>query len=415
MAKYALPFEEILQLVLSCLTGSFPKTFNKLQFNLQDSPMPRKAKNIKDLNKLNKLGAQYNLYLGILERLEVEDVGSRERISRTAETFKRKNRLVGQRIRKSGRIPNIRFMSMQQKAIDFLSFGLTADYRSLESLISEVVEVVEYKDILGSSEVSRQVNKLISAKRDVVSSSGINAVDNFKYIFDILNFGSNQVETPTGDVFSSRGNLRNLFAENERLSNLVDSLTQNNERLRENFNNRDKELNELRNLIFSRDKELDELRKRAAQVGQPESEFPEVISRKENEYRKLEAKFRQRQGDLDSITLQAQAMSEQIRKLLQEKEDLKQQLNELITDRFAEAGLGKSNQSLNGKFIGNIGNPQTKYHFSPNCPDWWALVGQYLYGKGVGDKRIISSESPNFFEIKGLDPCIKCSTDMGIQ
>lgn len=415
MAKYSLPFGEITQLILSCLTRSFPKTFNKLQFNLQDSPMPRKAKDTKDLNKLNKLGAQYNLYLGILERLEVEDPDSRERISKTAEIFKRKNRSVGQKIRKTGRIRNIQFIRMQQKAIDFLSFGLTADYRSLESLISEVVEVVEYKDTLGFSEVSRQVNKLISTKRDAVSSSGINTIDNFKYIFDILNSGLTQSETPASDVFSSRTDPRSLFAENERLSNLVDSLTQNNNKLRRDLEDRDKELSELRNMIFSQKKELDGLRERADQVGQAENEFSRAISRKEKEYKNLEDKFRQKQGDLDQITLQAQAMSEQIRKLLQEKEDLKQQLNELVTDRFAGAGLGKSNQSLNGKFIGNIGNPQTKYHFSSNCPDWWALMGQYLYGKGLGDKRIVSSDSPSCFERNGLNPCIKCSTDTGVQ
>lgn len=413
MARYALPFEEILKILFGCFTGRFATTFNRLQYNLQDSSIPRKAKDKNDLYQLNILGSQSLLYLGILERLNIKDTDSRERISGTALILKGKNKSIYQKIKKSGQARNIHFANIQQKAVDFLSFGLTADYRALDYLISEIAETLDYRDVLGTDEVYRQVNQLISIKRDVFSPSGINTLDKFQDIFNLLISNTNQSEIPKRRDSSTIKRLEELFTEKEELANSVAHFEQENKVLKENIEHLNKELTDLRNLMSSQRKKLEELKGKADQTSQSDDGLSRIISRKEQEYRNLEDRFRRNQGELTDLNLQTQAMAEQIQRLLQEREGLKQQLNDLVTDRFSGAGLGKSSRSLNGRFIGNISNPQRRYHFSSNCPDWWALVGQYLHGKGLGDKRIISSESPNTFERKGLNACIKCSTDTG--
>ena len=105
------------------------------------------------------------------------------------------------------------------------------------------------------------------------------------------------------------------------------------------------------------------------------------------------------QSQQETEKIRLQQISEDNRRKQREIEQLKEQIYKQSQEKP---------RKLPGRYIGNLSNKKSKYHFNESCSDWKSLALEYMmYDDETRDIRC--SNSPQIFKNAGLEECSNCN------
>ena len=426
-AYHALPIGQVIKLIISCFTGHFSQKLNHLQKNLQNSEVTLQSDSAHKARRLYNLNVKSQLYVGILERLNVESRESRERIAHTIEALEFKRSEISNELDPIKPLKYQRLDKFQQELISILASDVEKGYKSIGRIVYSLSRTLEFSNSTTAVEelLDRLSTEVAINSRSVDPATLLIIRQLEELLRNSLIWG---IDT---DQRQLRLSLNDSLSERDSLAATVDNLSQINQSL------------------------LQAIREKAEEIAQLEGEIPELqlnSSILQNTVDRLERINNAKQSRIDKLSrvitesndknrdLQAQIetfneyvkqasqeiasqkhrinqLVAQLNQLRNDKEqyeaesmNLRKQLNELSEKLFAVANLPtERRRNLFGNYIGNVKKTNTKYHFNPNCYVWWSLVGQYFYSNDKQSNNIRSSSNPEIFMRAGLEDCDICS------
>ena len=171
------------------------------------------------------------------------------------------------------------------------------------------------------------------------------------------------------------------------------------------------EFNKLLKERYAKQQELEEYSKNQREFKQKISELKAEILELQTKIRQYIQSDRTKQSKINKLNSNLNKLKKQKEYWTEKKNQLLQKLdqqNNRITQ--LEKKLEKYSQIriLEGKYIGNISNRNSKYHFNKRCNHWKMLVGEYVL-KLDDSREISSSISSDIFVREGLGKCEVCA------
>lgn len=131
--------------------------------------------------------------------------------------------------------------------------------------------------------------------------------------------------------------------------------------------------------------------------------YSESGQNKQSEINALSLKLTQANEWLKELQAQKKALGDQIKRLNQDARQNKASIDNLTSQlaRYSEVRM------LEGEYIGNLSDRNSKYHFDNKCAHWKMLVGEYVLRLDMS-REIVSKNTSAFF-IGKLARCDKCA------
>lgn len=391
--NFPFPFRQALDLVGSCFRGKVGSKINSLQKQLQ-------LKNIDSLSldKLNEIDFQARLYLEILECLGVDKVRNNERLAKTMETLKQKRFVLQDQIKPH----QPKKYQTVNKAQDFFeSFVLNQtedDLLQIEMILVEVTSSIRngypsetiVKDTLDrlSREVTRKAGKISPTRLGFLYR--VEALLHEVSAKEISNLEESELQNLNRKIISELKEERDFFA--RKLDRILDEKNATQQTLEEYLG----ELSRLNGLIEEREADLSSLRKRINYYVETDRSQKNTTNVLNSDLTRAKEKLRDLQGQKISL-------SEEINRLKQTLQLKQANIDQLENQVSQYSGI----RIPEGKYIGNLSDSKTKYHFDRKCNHWKMLVGEYVLGLDRS-REIVSSSTPNFFFGK-LGECDGCA------
>jgi hypothetical protein len=394
LAKYSLPFDEVLAILAGCFSNGMPEKFVRFQEMTlrEDVPNASNPTTAKSYSRTHVL-------LGILSRLSPKSPGVKIKAGNTAAKIKRKQgeieRLVSQR-------PHTnfwRFCYAQRAFMKLFESGLSRDYDQL-SLVIRDIENISFQvqdmsiDKAYALENIKQTIRQAKLTFDPARFNVLSELENSVEIFlSLYSFESSQGDPEV--------RLRETIQQRNSLSAYV-------ERLQLQIQQKASELSAKKRSLDGLESEI-RLLKRS--LKNAESEIRNLDKDKDEALDRLgeeKQTIRLLNEERNRLMLKIKNLEKLIENQKKESKELNNRLNNLVEKSFSGISPGKKIRSLEGRFIGNAANPGTKFHFDFDCPHYWSYVGQYLYSSDPKTKSIITCENSSRLESAGLEPCIIC-------
>lgn len=399
---------------------------------------------------MNDLDAQAQLYIGIFDRLRIKDSISRERVFKTVLALQTKRDEILRQL-EPNRPKSYRILAkIQQDITNSFRMNSLDDYRKIDRLFINLTEIINHSKESDTKEsLTNKISQEISKVAKTISPSRVRLIyqleDLSKYLLawsdkaieesshedsiDNLRRERNELANSFNKLFIESWNKdQEVAKKSQTIGNLEDTIN----RLCSQTSSAKQELNQALDLSHQKQAQLDTANKHIDDLRAENSNLQykvntlnhqiEQLLKKQSTFeqqtQKLYQQLREANGKSYSSSSSLSELQAQLLQVRQERDrlksqikDLRDQINTLVDERFAGSTiLGERRRSLSGKYIGNLSDPRTKYHFNVDCPNWWSLIGQYLYGgkaNGSG-KEIVSSDSSRPFREAGLLACEKC-------
>ncbi|MGB3642149.1 MAG: hypothetical protein WBA39_31905 [Rivularia sp. (in: cyanobacteria)] len=388
-------------MILCCFNRNIGSKINNLQKNLQTVEFTSQLENKEQIKKLNKLESQAWLYSEVIQILSVNTSESHQRIAKTIEALEQKRseileELEPRRLEKYQIIVRIKnfyqsiFLSQAEK-----------DYRKIEEIINKLNNYINnsqaseeiFEDLFNRLIRYREQNaKYISPYRlrllykieDLIKNSYL------KYITEL--------EDDEGEQKSH--NLR------EELRSQIKTIAEQFNKLLEDNHQKVNELEFQSQNIHRANNIINDLRLEKVSLRQELDNLISVNRTNQNQIEKLNQNLKKaitRQSELQSQREMGERRLQQVSEDNRRKQKEIEQLNDQIYNQSQEKP-----RKLSGKYIGNLSNKESKFHFNESCRDWKSLALEYMmYDDETRD--IKCSSSPQIFKNAGLEECSNCN------
>jgi chromosome segregation ATPase len=247
------------------------------------------------------------------------------------------------------------------------------------------------QDVLGElySKISQNANKISPAKLGLIYRI-------FNLLYSISRKEISQIDSSELDRLN-KDRINELKAQRDILSREFNKLLREKYVKEERLQKYSETLNSLNKTIFEHELEIKKL------CGEIEK-YIQSDRIKQNQINSLNNKLNELNKKLLELQRQKEAWVGKQSQLLQE---LNQKQSKII--RLQNQLNNYSHiRILQGEYIGNISNKNSKYHFKRKCPSWKMLVGEYVLNLD-DSKDIKSSSNSSIFLKAGLTECEDCS------
>ncbi|MFM6400575.1 coiled-coil domain-containing protein, partial [Planktothrix sp.] len=127
---------------------------------------------------------------------------------------------------------------------------------------------------------------------------------------------------------------------------------------------------------------------------------------KQNQINTLNSQLNKANYDIKELHAQKNVLSQKINCLNQDINQKQAEINQLTRQLIQYSNM----RIAEGKYIGNIKEKNSRYHFNPKCPDWKMLVAEYVLRLDDSPNRnIVSSNNSRIFIKHHLKKCKNCS------
>ncbi|MDJ0515080.1 MAG: hypothetical protein QNJ74_02080 [Trichodesmium sp. MO_231.B1] len=139
------------------------------------------------------------------------------------------------------------------------------------------------------------------------------------------------------------------------------------------------------------------------------------IAKISEEFKRYREECKSQNSLVDNLQSQLNVANQKLIALQADRKSILNRNNQLIKDinqKQSEIDSLRDKYSairyLEGKYIGNLSNKSSKYHFNEKCRDWKMLVAEYVLDLD-GSREIINSSQSNIFRKNGLEACQFCA------
>ena len=338
--------------------------------------------------RLYNLNVKSQLYIGILERLNVENRDSRERIAHTIEALEFKRAEISNELEPIKPLKYRRLDKFQQELISILASDVEKGYKSIGQIVYSLSRTLETSNSTTTVEelLDRLSTEVARNSRSVNPATLLIIRQLEELLRNSLVWG---IDT---DQRQLRLSLNDLLSERDSLAATVDNLSQNNRSLLQAIGEKTEEITQLEGKIselrLNSSAIQDEVNRLEGINDGKQSRIDKLsrdITESDNQNRDLQLQIEtfnsyEKQASQE-IASQKQTINQlltqynQLRKAKEqyesESKNLRKQLNELSERLFAVANLPtERKRNLLGNYIGNVKKANTKYHFNPNCYVW---------------------------------------------
>lgn len=396
LADYSLPFGEVSQILASCFSGGMPERFIKFQSEFQREDISNFTS-----QDVVKSYSKAQVSLGILSRLNLENPEARIRAGSTAVKIKLKQGEIDKLSKQHPRSRSRHFCQLQKSFSKLFESGLSRDYTQLSLVLKEIEDIsLQVKDLRLSKDFAvKKIQQQINAAKNQFDPIRFDILLNLESSIDnflALDFQSN----PQQNSLDKR--LNEVIDQRDRLSQYIDRLQLENRQLSSDLNYYKKTVKDLEDKI----KILSlSLKKAESEIKRLDISQGEALDRVGEEKRVNRILTEEK----DRLIRKVRELENAIEKKRKESVELNKKLNELVEKSFSGMSPGKKLRALEGRFIGNIANPGSKFHFDFDCPHYWSYVGQYLYSSDPRSNSILTCDNSSRLEHAGLQACIICS------
>ncbi len=392
LAEYSFPFGESIQLLLSCFQLNVPSKVNKLQKKLQDTEFISQIDNQEQIKKLNNLDFQAWLYIEILGKLGKNQAECHNKIAKTIEILKQKKAEILEEL--EPRIPkNYRLF----KGIHnfFKDGNLTRTEKEL-------------------NQIDKILNELVwAAKKSSPSPDIIQDLLNDLYL--AISQNAENIRPRKLGLLYKIGELLNLRYQKEiskldrqELDNYYDSTINELKSQRKVFST---ELKKLLQKEYVQEQELDRLNKVIAAHGIEIAKLSEEVEHYRKESKSQNSLVNNLQSELNVANHKLKELQASQKSILNRNNQLIKDINQKQSEYISlrnQLEKYSAIRPLEGRYIGNISNKSTKYHFNQKCQDWKMLVAEYILHLD-GSREIINRSKPDIFIKNGLEACQICA------
>lgn len=398
-ADYSFPYGQVIELIICCFRGTITAKVNQLQKQLQKTDFISQIDNQQQIQRLNNLDSQAWLYLGILDRLGNNSSESNEKLAKTIEALRNKKYEILDELNPR-RYGKYRTLSKIQDFVKSITSSKTQkDFLQIEKIIDELIKAVrnshpsetiikESLDVL-TQETAKNAHKISPNRLRIIYK--IAELINDLFLKELSNFEPSDIDKLNETIIQELKEQINIFS--QQFKNLLEQKYTMQQEL-QNYNDK---LNSLNKLIFERENEEFKLREEL-------KKYISLNQDRQNSINNLQAELNRTNKKLIELKTQRDDLDNRVNQLIQnikykqnEVEQLTKKLNKYSEIRFLE-----------GDYIGNLSNKNSKYHFNRKCNHWKMLVGEYVL-KLDGSREIRSSSSPSLFIKEGLEECDICS------
>ncbi|MCY7272745.1 MAG: hypothetical protein LH702_03090 [Phormidesmis sp. CAN_BIN44] len=391
--SFPFPYGQAIDLMLCCFKGTVASKVNRLQKRLQLENIDSQS-----IQRLNKFDFQARLYLEVLECLGANDAESHERLAKTIETLKRKkdelqNELKPRQLRK------YRIVNRVQDFFDSVTLSQAErDLIQIESIIDEVTLTVR-KNLPSEKIVQDTVYELsraITRRADKTSPSRIGTLyrieDLLRAVSDkeIYNLEESELENLNRRIISE------LKEEKSALSEEIKRLQGENNTVQQELITYLEELGKLNITVNERKTHLSSLQEKIKNYAEANQEQKTQINTMNLELTRANEEIKELQSQRNYFSKQISSLEQNIR---QKQFDINK-LNSSLK-QYSEVRI------LEGQYIGNLSDEDSKYHFDQKCNHWKMLVGEYVLGLDPS-RDIVSSNTPARFSGQ-LGECNRCA------
>ncbi len=380
----------------SCFSGGMPEKF----INFQNEFQREDTSNFTSQDVARSY-SKAQVSLGILSRLNLENPEARIRAGNTAVKIKLKQDEIDKLSKQYPRSQAWHFCQLQKSFSKIFESGLSRDYTQLSLALKEIEDIsLQVKDLrLSKDSAISKIQQQINAAKNQFDPVRFDILLNLESTIDnflALDFQSNpqqsSLDTRLGEVIDQR----------DQLSQYIDQLQIENQQLLSELNSYKKTAKDLEDKIKILRLNLKKAESEIRRLDMSQGEALDKVGEEKRVNRILTE-------DKERLVRKVRELENVIEKGIKESLELNKKLNELVEKSFSGMSPGKKLRVLEGRFIGNIANPDSKFHFDFDCPHYWSYVGQYLYSSDPRSNSILTCDNSSRLEYAGLQACIICS------
>lgn len=389
--NFPFPYGQAIDLMLCCFKGTVASKVNRLQKRLQQS------ENIgsQPIQKLNNCDFQVRLYLGIFKYLGVDKAESHERLAKTIESLKQKKSELQDEI-KPRQPKKYQIVTRIQDFFEFINLsGAERDLIQIESILNEVTWAIRtnYPSETIVQDTINRLSRKTTGRADKISPFRIGILYSIEALLrevsdkEISNLGESELNELNRKIRSD------LKEQKDTFSGILNELRKENQIAQQELRDYSDEIDKLNDILAERESDLSDLRG-----------YAETNQSQQIEINTLDLKLTRVNEELRKLQAQKTSLSEQINFLNQEVHQKQARIDKLINQLSQYSRI----RTLEGKYIGNLSDKTSKYHFDRKCDAWKMLVGEYMLHLDVS-RKIASSDTPTLFIRAGLRECEKCA------
>ncbi|MGD1701908.1 hypothetical protein [Dapis sp. BLCC M229] len=394
LAEYSFPFGESIQLLLSCFHGTVSNKVNKLQKQLQDTEFISQINNKEQIKKLNNLDFQAWLYIEVLDKLGKNEAECHKKITKTIEILKQKKAEILEEL-EPRRPKNYRLF---KRIHNFFQDGnLTRTEKEL-------------------NRIDKILNDLVcAAKKSSPSPDIIQDLLNDLYL--AISQNAENIHPKKIGLLYKVGELLNLISKKEisrldrqELDNYYESTIKE---LKSQIKVFSTELKKLLQEKYVHEQELQRLNKVIAEGNIEIAKISEEVKHYREQCKSQNSLVDNLQHQLNVANQKLKAVQTERKSILNRNNQLIEDINQKQSEISSLIDKYSAIRPLEGKYIGNISNKSSKYHFSEKCPDWKMLVAEYVLdidgSREMINREIINRSQSNIFRKNGLEACQFCA------
>ncbi|HEY9874133.1 MAG TPA: hypothetical protein V6D12_11890 [Candidatus Obscuribacterales bacterium] len=396
--KFPFPYDQAIELMLCCFTGTIASKVNRLRRTLQEE-LPLENFESQSVQNLNNVDFQIRLHLGILKILCVNKVESHEKLAKTIEILKQKKSELQNAIRPRQR-QKYRIVTRIQNFFESIDLSQTEkDLIQIESILNELTWAIK-KNYPSETIVQDTINMLsqkITQRAENINPYRIVILYRIEGLLsEMSNKAISNLEESELNALN-RKNMSEMKEQKDTFSTELKRLRDENYIAAQELRNYTEELRRLNYDLNERESDLSKLREKLRG-------YAEANQNKQIEIKTLNLELNRANEELSKLQVQKIFISEQIARLNQDVRQ-KQTKIEQLTNR-----LNKYSEirTLNGEYIVNISAGNSPYHFNRKCPHWKMLVGEYVL-KLDPSREIVSTNNPSFFIGTNHKKCDICA------
>jgi predicted nuclease with TOPRIM domain len=393
--SFPFPYGQAIDLMLCCFKGTVASKVNRLQKRLPQS----ENLSSQSVQKLNNCDFQVRLYLGVLKYLGRNKAESHERLAKTIESLKHKKSELQDEIRP--RQPqNYRTVTRIQDFLESMTLSRAErDLIQIESILNEVTWAIKnnYPSETIVQDTIDRLSRETTRRADKISPFRIGVLYRIEALLrevsdkEISNLGESELNELNKKIISG------LKEEKDTLSRELSRVRDENYIAQQRLRDYLEELGRLNSILDERESDLSKLRENLR-------DYAEANQSKQFEINNLNSELIRVDEELGKLQAQKSFFSEQIHRLNQDVHQKQARIEQLTNQLNQYSQI----RTLKGRYIGNLSDTKSKYHFNQKCNHWKMLVGEYVLKLDVS-RKIASSDTPTLFIREGLGECDICA------
>jgi len=390
--NFPFPYRQAIELMLCCFKGTVASKVNTLQKRLQKEDI-----NDQSIEQLNNLDFQCNLYLGILKYLGTSKAESHERLAQTIQALKQ-NKIVLQNKIKPNQPQKYKIVTKVKDSFESITLSRAErDLRKIESILDEVTRAIRNNDPSETilQDTIDRLSKETTWRAGKISPSRIGIL----YGIKALLMEASKKEISNLEEHELNALINDLKKQKNTLSMELKEVQNDYELAQQKFRNYVDEHNSLSSLLYEYESNLSSLTEQL-------KNYVDISQSKQNQINTLNSQLNKANYDIKELHAQKNVLSQKINCLNQDINQKQAEINQLTRQLIQYSNM----RIAEGKYIGNIKEKNSRYHFNPKCPDWKMLVAEYVLRLDDSPNRnIVSSNNSRIFIKHHLKKCKNCS------